>query len=255
MEKPKIAPALERGLTIIESLATSKQGMSFTNIMKLLGVSKASTSRLLNVLRARGYVQKEEVTGQYVPGPAMSLINNSGSIRQLLCEKSTHLLAELCNKTGNTAAVFFYCDERFEMLVKQMHPDSVSMQTIGNISDQLFALPWAWIACAYIDETKWQEKVRSQCDSKKMATNCILAVKKGIRFFKANGFTFEEENNNKKNLRRFAAPIFDHSGTPVAFIALGGNTLTVSKSKVNDYGDLLKKNAMILSEYLGLVQK
>ena len=48
------APALDRGLAILEALDASPEGMSLSEISRVIGSPKNSTSRLVQTLMVRG---------------------------------------------------------------------------------------------------------------------------------------------------------------------------------------------------------
>jgi DNA-binding IclR family transcriptional regulator len=56
------APALDRGLAILEALDAHPDGLSLSEISRVIGSPKNSTSRLLQTLGARGYVERDEAT-------------------------------------------------------------------------------------------------------------------------------------------------------------------------------------------------
>jgi DNA-binding IclR family transcriptional regulator len=56
------APALDRGLAILEILDGAPAGLNLTEISKAIGSPKNSTGRLVQTLIARGYVSRDEAT-------------------------------------------------------------------------------------------------------------------------------------------------------------------------------------------------
>ncbi|MBN9271372.1 MAG: helix-turn-helix domain-containing protein, partial [Mesorhizobium sp.] len=54
------APALEKGLDILELLANAGQAMGTRQIAEELGRSKNEIFRMVHVLLARGYLQRDE---------------------------------------------------------------------------------------------------------------------------------------------------------------------------------------------------
>jgi DNA-binding IclR family transcriptional regulator len=59
------APALEKGLDILETLAHSQTPLSLTELARKLGRSSSELFRMLTVLESRGYINKGETTGNY----------------------------------------------------------------------------------------------------------------------------------------------------------------------------------------------
>ena len=59
------APALEKGLDILEALAHSQTPLTLTELGRTLGRSSSELFRMLTVLEGRGYINKGESTGDY----------------------------------------------------------------------------------------------------------------------------------------------------------------------------------------------
>ncbi|MDZ4290121.1 MAG: IclR family transcriptional regulator [Prosthecobacter sp.] len=59
------APALDRGLAILELLDTLPQGLTLTELSKAIGSPKNSTSRFVQTLIARDYLLREEDTQRF----------------------------------------------------------------------------------------------------------------------------------------------------------------------------------------------
>lgn len=59
------APALEKGLDILETLAQSQKPLSLTELARELGRSSSELFRMLTVLETRDYINKGETTGNY----------------------------------------------------------------------------------------------------------------------------------------------------------------------------------------------
>ena len=56
------APALDRGLALLEALTSSQHGMTLTELSTAIGSPKNSTSRLIQTLLVRDYVVRDDAT-------------------------------------------------------------------------------------------------------------------------------------------------------------------------------------------------
>ena len=59
------APALDKGLDLIEALAAESGGLSQKQIAERVGRSVGEIFRMLGVLEQRGYVSRDPVTAEY----------------------------------------------------------------------------------------------------------------------------------------------------------------------------------------------
>ena len=65
MNSAPTAPALDRGLAVLEALDARVEGMTLTEISTAIGGPKNSTSRLVQTLIARNYVEREDATMRF----------------------------------------------------------------------------------------------------------------------------------------------------------------------------------------------
>ena len=63
---PRIAaPALDRGLAVLEALDAQPDGLTLAEMSRAVGIPKNSASRLVQTLTARGYVEREEASQRF----------------------------------------------------------------------------------------------------------------------------------------------------------------------------------------------
>jgi len=70
-DKSYSAPALEKGLDILESLAEKESAVSLRELAERLGKSKNEIFRMIHVLIARGYVQRDSDTDELTLSPKL----------------------------------------------------------------------------------------------------------------------------------------------------------------------------------------
>lgn len=59
------APALDRGLAILEALDSSPEGMNLSELSRIIGSPKNSTSRFMQTLIGRGYLTRDDGTQRF----------------------------------------------------------------------------------------------------------------------------------------------------------------------------------------------
>ncbi len=240
-----VAPALHYGLEVLELLGAGGGDMGFNQIALHLGVSKATTSRVLKVLRTRGYVVKDQLNGRYRPGPRMSVFGNSLPAAEILRRGLPAVLESLRDKADNTVLFIFWNRHELQCLDKRVHQGSVPMQEVGHLDADLTAGPWGWLAYDSLDDAGRREAEGRMRDS--LDWRPIFA--RWDKFFKANGFCYDDQELYRP-LRRLAAPVKGADGL-VGALGIGGNPLTIKNSDVRKLGNILKEHAEILSASLG----
>ena len=71
-----LAPALDRGIDVIEFMASYSEPLTFSEIQDALPIPRASLTRILNVLHNRGLIDKMQETGRYRLGMKLLYIGN-----------------------------------------------------------------------------------------------------------------------------------------------------------------------------------
>ncbi len=102
---PSTAPALERGLAILEHLARHPEGQGISDLSAALKLPLNSVFRFLNTLLAQGYVARDAGSKKYtLTRKASSLSYGSESDRTLM-ENSIDLMRELRDAVKETVVV------------------------------------------------------------------------------------------------------------------------------------------------------
>lgn len=245
-QPPRTAPALDRGLTMLEMVRRAENQVGFGEFCKALDISKASTARLLRVLRNRGYVAKDPVTGRYGPGPALDVLQPADAVRAHLREEAGPLLQELRLQTGNTAALFHWSGATFELLAKEVHEAAIAMQPVGRVSDRLIPAPWGWLVLASASPAARRTAVREETEYPlplKTLNRCLGELaSRGVAY---------DDGNFRHGTRRLAAPVADRTDTLRAALVLGGTPFSLPNDRLDSCIDLLREKAAVLSRALG----
>ncbi|WP_068086160.1 IclR family transcriptional regulator [Polycladidibacter stylochi] len=116
------APALERGLDIIELLSRQSEPMSKKEIAESLGRSVNELFRMLNILEARGYVQTSEESGKYaLTLKTFELSNQHPPIERLLYSANDEMQF-LSEKTQQSCHLCILFDGAMLVVAKQDSP-------------------------------------------------------------------------------------------------------------------------------------
>ena len=238
-----IAPALQNGLSVLEFLVTHGKEVGFNAIAAHLGVSKATTSRLLNVLRCRNYIVKDENSGKYRPGPRMSFLNNSLPMIEILRREITPILQSLMDTASNTVLFIFWNGHELQCLNKKTHQASVPMQEIGHVDTDLTAGPWGWLVYNSLD--KAGRKLAETRMTRHL--NYKEIFERWKIFYDKYHFCYDDQELYKP-LKRLAAPVYDRSGNLVGALGIGGNSLTIKNNQVLKLGKILLEHCEQLME-------
>lgn len=96
------APALERGLSILEALARSRGGLSLSQITRYLSLPKSSVFCLLKTLEQCGYIFRNPDSGKYTVSLRISSLANLALGGTNLRDQARPFLRRLCEETKLT---------------------------------------------------------------------------------------------------------------------------------------------------------
>ncbi|WKX75503.1 IclR family transcriptional regulator [Zobellia laminariae] len=85
-------PNLERGLSIIELLATQPKGLTLAEIIEKLSIAKSSAFRIVSTLIFKNYLQKNETTKKITLSRKMLTLGISSMNEQSLVEHSIDVM-------------------------------------------------------------------------------------------------------------------------------------------------------------------
>lgn len=107
--QPSAAPALDRGLSIVEYLLETNQPASLKKISDDLSIPIASAFRLVKTLTARGYVNELSLNQQlYTPGNKLFQLVQRYQLMNPLLSVAQTPLKELAAATGQTAQLAMF---------------------------------------------------------------------------------------------------------------------------------------------------
>ncbi len=102
VESKYTAPALEKGLDILEKLSRSETGMSQSEIARDLGRSVSEIFRMLVVLEQRGYIAQEPTTDRYILTTLMFEIAHRTPLIRRLTTAAAPLMRDLAQRINQS---------------------------------------------------------------------------------------------------------------------------------------------------------
>lgn len=241
----KGAPALERGLKILELLTTREEGFSFGEIIKTFDLPTATAARLLKVLIELKYISKDDFSGKYSLGPKMRSLGVLTPVMDTLRNAGKNLLKKMRDETKNTCLLLFWDSVNSHCLAKCMREDSIPMQETGTVSRNLCYSPWGWM---FLDSLPEKDKKKYFINDK------VENDKPLIKYINEQTDRYHKTGiieDLRGNLRRFAIPVRDRQGEIIGALAIGGNILSIKDKDLENLRIILKKYSDEFSEALG----
>jgi DNA-binding IclR family transcriptional regulator len=264
--KPKknySAPALEKGLDIIELLSSSILGYSQAEIAKQLNRSVNEIYRMLTILVSRNYIELDEDTERYkLTFKLLQLSSKHQPIKNLM-QKSLPMMREVAQMCNHSVHLSIYYAGKLLVIGQVDSPSFFNYSVkIGSTFD-LLETSSGRILLAFQTEEERQRRL------KRRKLFMKLQKKKNITFLSvlekkfSSKIIFEIIKNNcevVKSLQidgvtNISVPIFDHTDQAIAAVTIPF-LQRINRNSLNDLNlikttKLLKEQALQLSKNLG----
>jgi DNA-binding IclR family transcriptional regulator len=159
-ERSDGVPALDRALTILESLAQSRKGYSASELSRRLNLPKSSVHLILRTLERRGYLQKQASGGRYRFGVRLAALSRTALDGVELRDEARPALAALVSKTGLTGHLGVL--ERSEIVIIERIESTSPVRVVSWVGRRMdvnsTAVGKALIA--YLPEVEFDAQVR-----------------------------------------------------------------------------------------------
>lgn len=250
--KTPSVPGLERGLVILETIAKSRSGLTFSGLARTLSFPKSSIHCLLLTMERSGYLQRSEDTGRYLCGPKLAQVANLAHEGLALREKAMPVLRHLMEETGITVhiAVLEHSDAALIAKVAPLSAQQISTW-LGKRLD-LHCTSLGKCLIAYLPEHEMEEMVRAR-GLLRHNENTIVSLrrlKEELARTRDRGYAIDDEEEELGS-RCLGAPVFDRQGRVVAAVSLSGTTEQLETGNCEKLAVMVKQAGLEISHRLG----
>jgi DNA-binding IclR family transcriptional regulator len=244
--------SVERALSILELLANKHQGLSTSEISRFAQLPKSSTSYLLRTLVGRGYVHRDDETGQHTLGIRVLSLGGQAMQGMALREIALPHLRQVVERTrlGAHLAVMDHGDAVYVERIESPGFIKMDIWNGRRVAPQATAIGKALIC--QLDRQQVQEIVaqhRVTPKSSKTITS-LPRLMSELEMTRRRGFAIDDEEH-AVGVRCVAAPVFAAGGEIVAAIGVSGTVSQISDSYLDTIGNIVRTAAMKLSAQLG----
>lgn len=250
--KTQSVPALDRALTILEVLAESKKGLSLSQLTRSLGWPKSSTHCLLLTLERRGYLHRNEQTGQYMFGLKLFGLANIALSGIELREQAAPFLQALMERTRLTVHMAILERDEAVLIDKVEPPGLFKLATwIGKRMD-VHCTGVGKALIAYLPEEELDRLIKEH-GLPRHNENTIVSprrLKEALARIRQLGYSVDDEED-ELGLRCIGAPIFNREGQVIASISVAGTTAQIHLENLGKSAQQVKQTALAISRQLG----
>jgi DNA-binding IclR family transcriptional regulator len=244
--------SVERALSILELLASKHQGLSTSAISRSAQVPKSSTSYLLRTLVARGYVHRDEETGQHTLGIRVLSLGGQAIQGMALREVAVPHLRGIVERTrlGAHLAILDHGDAVY--IEKIESPGFIKMDIwIGRrVAPQLTAIGKALICHLEPHDVREIAARHRVSPASSKTIQSLPHLYDELARTRQRGYAVDDEEH-AVGVRCIAAPVFAASGDVVAAVGVTGTVGQLDDEHLPSVGNIIRTAALKLSGQLG----
>ena len=237
--------SLARGLTILDLLSRSPNGLSITELAETLGVDKGSASRLVSTLVAYGYAEKDPASRRFFLGPQVVSLSRSLLTRLPLREAAKPFLRQLMERTGECVHL------AVEARGKVLYIDQVESPATLRVNAQVGTLnPLHCTALGKVILAFGEFELPTELErfTPRTLTDPDL-LRKNLQKIHRLGYAVDDEEFDP-GVRCIAVPVTDFRGKLADSIGISGPASRVSHARLTELAAITMEIGKALSERL-----
>ena len=252
----QIIKSLDKGLRILEIIASSESPVSISQLGKMLEMNRSNVFRHLTTLKARGYVINPANSKAFVLGSAVQRLSNQSSWMNTLMQVSKSHLITLAEQTGETAHIAILEGSKTIIVDNEMSPKSIGV-TVKKGDTGLIHCTSVGKALI-LDHTKEElTAILGNQTLKKLTPNTITdldALVGELYSSRPIGYVVDDEEYII-GVRCIGVPIRDITGKIIAALGVSAPLTRMPEEKVAEVAKTVKQFASAISEGMGVQRR
>lgn len=246
-------PNLERGLLIIELLANHTQGLTMTEIIDALDISKTSAFRIINTLIFKNYLQKNETTKKITLSRKMVTLGISSMNEQSIVELSIDVMRALRDDLKESVMLGVILGSKKGTILEQVASSyPVKLFVERGTQFNLHSSVGGKSILAFLPDEE-ADKIIKQMTLTKYTNNTItskVALREQLKDVKKDGYAIDN-GEDIQGIHCIGAPVFNEYGYPVASLWITAPHGRLPHDEFDEKGKVVSKYALEISAKLG----
>jgi DNA-binding IclR family transcriptional regulator len=250
--KTASVPALQRGLAILELIAKSKGGLTFSQLTRHLDFPKSSVHCLLVTFEREGYLQRDRATGRYMSGLKFVSLANMAFEGLVLRDRATPLLRALMASTDMTVHMAVLDRDEVVLVAKVDRPGVPRVATwIGKRVD-LHCTSLGKCLMAHLPEADQDRLMRQRALLRHNENTIVspLRLKEELAKVRTVGYAMDDEEE-EIGIRCIGAPVWNWERRVVAAVSVTGTTSRITEDTCDWIAGQVSQTALAISQQLG----
>lgn len=243
---------LDRAFQILDVLAKGNSGMQLTAIADKLQLHKSTAHRLVMVLEASRFVERNEASGKFHLGSKLMELGLSAVAQLNVYEIAPTHLRALVAETGETAHLAVLREGEVVSLVASESTQSLRTPiTVGSRTPaHCTSLGKAMLAFSPAENVDAFLKGRTLKPYTGKTITTIAKFRNELRLIRERGYAVDNEER-EPGLRCIGAPVWNSAGEVIAAISIAGPTIRIAAARVPELAANVVHNAANISHALG----
>lgn len=247
-------PNLEKGLLVMELLATHKNGLTLSEIIEVLSITKTTAFRIVNTLIFKNYLQKNETTKKVTLTRKLLTLGMSAMNEQSIAEVAIDVMRALRDEIKESVMLGIVLGDKGTIL--EQVPSSYPVKLFVEQGTQfcLHSSVGGKSILAYLPEKKRNEIVKA-IELGAFTENTITSkevFKEHLKQVKKVGYAVDN-GEDIQGINCVGAPIFNEKGYPVAAIWITAPHGRLPSKDFEEKGKVIMEYAHHISLKLGFV--
>ncbi|WP_455381856.1 IclR family transcriptional regulator [Salinispira pacifica] len=243
--------SLDRAFDILELLSREQQGLGLTEISCRLSLHKSTVYRMLQALRARGYIEKRD-RGSYRLGMEFIELTSLYLNNLELKTEAQPVLRELARLTGNTAFLAMLDEHEVVYIDKMETHNSLRKYSIIGTRAPLYCTGLGKSMLVGKTEVEIRQLYRDG-DLKAFTSKTITSVSAlvaEIAKTRDRGWSVDDEEY-EAGIRCVGAPISDYRNRVIGAVSTSGLASVLTADRVEEIAGYVTKAAQDISRHMG----
>lgn len=244
---------VDKALKVLVALAdnASPRGTSLAELSSKVGYHKTTAYRLLATLQRNGFVQQDPDTDRYRLGLKLLELSTILLDNLELRREASPLLCELMTKTNETIhlAVLEQAEVVYIDKVESLNPVRMFSRIGRRMPAHCTGMGKAILA--YMPDPYVAMVIAKGLPQR--TSNTITSpdeFRRELGRIRERGYSIDNVEN-EDGIACTAAPVFDHTGQPIAAISVAGPSMRVTPERFEELGLLVKNTAQEISHRMG----
>ena len=243
------APALEKGLDILEALSVSSVPQTLTELSRTLDRSPSELFRMIGLLERRGYIIKDH-HGYYLSLKLYELAHTHSFVEHLL-RAARQPMRDIAMETRESCHLSILYNRELLVLAQEESPEKVRLSIEVGSKFRAFETVSGRLLLANMNKDDLDTYFRTNEEYRKLVSSKRESIEAQLQFIREHGYS-TAENDTHYGVRDLAVLVGNAQIGVMGALAVTSLTATTTNRTAESVLNTLRKYADIVTANMGL---